>query len=117
MIERGAFELKTVVLGASSSTAEEKQKAEALYRDIVYTGFDWQRSGKVDQLSRQEDEEIRDRLDDKEKLFITKEEYKKMIKTLEEQMQLSAKAEEFHRAAMIKDRIRELKEEMEKAKE
>jgi len=117
MIERGAFELKTVVLGASSSTAEEKQKAEELYRDILYTGFDWQRSGRVDQLSRQEDEEIRERLEDKEKLFITKEEYKKMIKTLEEQMQLSAKAEEFHRAAMIKDRIRELKEEMEKAKE
>lgn len=115
MIERGAFELKSVILGSASSTKEEKQKAEELYRDILYTGFDWQRSGKVDQLSRQEDEEIRERLDDKEKLFITQEEYKKMIKILEEQMQLSVKTEEYHRAAMIKDRIRELKEEMEKS--
>lgn len=117
MIERGAFELRGVVLESPASSKEEKQKAEELYRDIIYTGFEWQRSGWVDQLSRQEDEEIRERLEEKEKLFITKEEYKEMIKTLEDQVKLAAKAEEYHRAAMIKDRIRELREEMEKAKE
>ena len=53
----------------------------------------------------------------KEKLFITKAEYKQMIVTLEGQMHLAAKTEEYHRAAMIKDRIRELKEELEKAAE
>ena len=37
-----------------------------------------------------------------------------MIGTLEEQMELSANSEEYHRAAMIKDRIREIREEMEK---
>lgn len=116
MIERGAHELKFVVLKSANAAAEEKSKAEELYKEIIYTALDWQRSGYVDEISRKEDEEIRERLEEKEKLFITKEEYKQMIKTLDEQMKLAAKAEEFHRAAMIKDRIRELREEMEKSK-
>ncbi len=117
MIERGAFELRGVVLESASATKEEKQKAEELYKEIIYTGFEWQRSGLVDQLSRQEDEEIRERLEEKEKLFITKAEYQEMIRVLEEQIKLAAGAEEYHRAAMIKDRIRELREEMNKTKE
>ena len=116
MIERGAFELKTLIFESSSATAEEKNKAEELYKKIIYTGFEWQRSGLVDQLSRQEDEEIRERLEEKEKLFITDEEYRRMIKILEKQMHLAAKSEEYHRASMIKDRIRELREEMQKIK-
>jgi alpha-amylase/alpha-mannosidase (GH57 family) len=116
MIERGAHELKTVIKESPKAAPEEKQLAEEWYRDIVYTGFEWQRTGLVDEISRKEDEEIRERLEEKEKLFITKEEYKQMIKTLEEQMRIAAQAEEYHRAAMIKDRIRELREEMEKAK-
>lgn len=117
MIERGAHELKTIMLKSSNAAAEEKERAEGLYKQIIYTALDWQRSGFVDELSRREDEEIRERLEEKEKLFITKEEYQQMIKTLEEQMGLAAKSEEYHRAAMIKDRIRELKEEIEKSKE
>lgn len=116
MIERGANELQAVVQKSPQAIMEEKNRAENLYRDIIYTGFEWQRSGLVDELSRKEDEEIRERLEEKEKLFITQDEYKQMIKTLKEQMQLAAKAEEYHRAAMIKDRIRELEEEMRKTK-
>lgn len=115
MIERGAFELKTVVEKSKSATATERTQAENLYKEILYIGFEWQRTGKVDAISRQEDEEVAERLEEKEKLFITKDEYKHMIKVLEEQMHLAAQSEEYHRAAMIKDRIRELKEEMEKA--
>ncbi len=115
MIERGAFELKTVVEKSKSATTEERTQAENLYKEILYIGFEWQRTGKVDAISRQEDEEVAERLEEKEKLFITKEEYQHMIKVLEEQMHLAAQSEEYHRAAMIKDRIRELHEEMEKA--
>lgn len=115
MIERGAHELKSLISKSKNASLEEKTKAADLYRQIIYTALDWQRTGLVDELSRKEDEEIRERLEEKEKLFITKEEYQRMIKTLEEQMHLSAKAEEYHRAAMIKDRIRELNEEMEKS--
>ena len=114
MIERGANDLKTVVNNSETATDAEKKKAEELYKMIIYTGFEWQRSGLVDEISRSEDEEIRERLEEKEKLFVTKEEYENMISNLKEQMKTAADSEEFHRAAMIKDRIRELKEEMEK---
>ena len=115
MIERGAFELKRLILKSPTATPAEKQTTEELYKNIVYAGFEWQRSGLVDELSRQENEEVSERLEEKEKLFITKEDYELMIKTLNEQMHLAAKSEEYHRAAMIKDRIRELNEEMKKA--
>lgn len=112
MIERGAYELREVILKSPAAAEREKKKAEELYRDILYTGFEWQRTGLVDEISRREDEEIRERLEEKEQFFITKEEYRQMIKTLQEQMHLAAQAEEYHRAAMIKDRIRELGEDM-----
>ena len=114
MIERGAFELKTVILNSPEATKKEKDRAEQLYRDILFQGFEWQRTGKVEAISRQEDEEIQERLEVKEKLFINREEYQEMIDSLEKEMHFSANAEEYHRAAMIKDRIRELREEIKK---
>lgn len=116
MIERGAFELRQIILNSAKSSNEEKLKAEELYKNIIYTGFGWQRIGKVDEIARQEDEDVLGRLHQKGKLFITKEEYGQMIKTLEDQVRLSAKDEDYHRAAMLKDRIQELSEEMTKAK-
>ena len=112
MIERGAKELKDAIFIAPGSSAQDKKLAQDLYAKIIFTGFEWQRSGLVDELARQDDEEIRERLEEKEKLFITKEEYEKMIGTLKEQMRAAAENEEYHRAGMIQDRIRELKEEM-----
>ena len=70
----------------------------------------------VDEISRKEDEEIRSRLEEKEKLFITAKEYAQMIETLTREMELAAQSKDYHRAAMISDRIRELREEMEKEK-
>jgi len=116
MIERGAHDLKQVVLDSSKPSQEEKQRAEELYKNIVYIGFKWQREGKVDEIARQEDEDVLGRLHQKGKLFITKEEYGQMIETLKEQVRSSAKDEDYHRAAMLKDRILELGQEMEKAK-
>ncbi|MEK7626965.1 MAG: hypothetical protein AAB397_00075 [Patescibacteria group bacterium] len=112
MIENGAYELKVVVNESSEATELEKKRAEELYNLIIYTGFEWQRSGLVDEISRKENEEIRERLEEKEKLFITEKEYEDMIGVLNEQMKLAANSEEYHRASMIQDRIRELKEEM-----
>lgn len=114
MIERGAFDLKQVVDISTKATSAEKKEAAELYQKILYTGFEWQRTGKVDEISRTENEEIRERLEEKEKLFITKEEFEDMIKILKEQMKLAAESQEYHRASMIKDRMRELDEEMKK---
>ncbi|RJQ30607.1 hypothetical protein C4572_04060 [Candidatus Parcubacteria bacterium] len=113
-IERGAYDLKEIINDSKNASKEEREKAEELYKQIIFTGFDWQRSGKVDELSRSENEEIQERLEEKEKFFITKEEYEEMVKNLNEQIEEAVKHREYHRAAMIKDRIRELKEEMEK---
>lgn len=115
MIERGAHELKQIVTGSSKATDEEKRIAEKYYQDILYTGFEWQRRGKVDEISRQEDEDVLGRLHQKGKLFITKEEYGKMVETLKQQVRSAAKDEDYHRAAMLKDRILELNEEIDRA--
>jgi len=117
MIERGAYELKKIVLDSPESSSEEKQRVEELYKQILYIGFEWQREGKVDEIARQEDEDVLGRLHQKGKLFITKEEYGQMIKTLNEQTVSSAHDGDYHRAAMLKDRVQELTEEMEKAKD
>src|SRR3989344_2743057 len=115
MIERGAHELKQIVVESPKSTDEEKIKAGEYYKSILYKGFDWQREGKVDEVARQEDEDVLGRLHGKDKLFITKEEYSQMIETLKQQIKSSAADEDYHRAAMLKDRIQELTEEMVKA--
>ncbi len=114
MIERGAFDLKNVVDTSEKATEAEKAEAADLYKRILFTGFEWQRTGKVDEISRTENEEIRERLEEKEKLFITREEFQDMINNLAEQMKSAADSQEYHRASMIKDRMRELEEEMER---
>src|SRR3990167_616381 len=112
MIERGAYELRQIILSSPKSTDEEKTRAGEYYKNILYKGFDWQRDGKVDEIARQEDEDVLGRLHGKGKLFITKAEYGQMVETLKEQVQSASKDGDYHRAAMLKDRIQELTEEM-----
>ena len=107
MIEGGARELYDAVLLFPGATKKEKEKAKKLYDEIVFTAFDWQRSGKVDKLSISEDEDIRQRTD----IGLPKlprEEIEKMVKRLEEEMDLVALRREYERAAQIRDRIKEL---------
>lgn len=115
MIERGAFELKQIITQSSVASEEDKKRAEELYKDILFIGFEWQRTGLVDEIARHENEEIQEKMEVKERFFITKGEYRQMINNLKKQVRLSAKAEDYYRAGMIKDRIRELTEEMEKS--
>lgn len=113
-IERGAHDLKEIIKNSKTAKKEEKETAEELYKNIVFTAFSWQRTGLVDELSRGENEEIRQRLEEKEKFFMSREEYEEMIKAMEERMRESARRDDYHQAAMIQDRIAELKVEMEK---
>lgn len=115
MIERGAYELKKIVLDSLKTSPEEKEKAQELYKNILFSGFEWQREGRVDEIARQEDEDVLGRLHQKGKLFITKDDYGHMVKTLGEQVASAANDEDYHRAAMLQDRIKELTEEMDKA--
>ncbi|MBU1102464.1 UvrB/UvrC motif-containing protein [Patescibacteria group bacterium] len=108
MIERGAKELSDAVLKTPGVSEEEKKKAENLYRSIIFSAFDWQRSGIVDDLARREDEDIRQRTD-KSLPSLPRTEIEKMVKKLEEEMTMVVKKQEFERAAQIRDRIAELR--------
>lgn len=108
MIERGAKELYDAIQttpGVSKTVVEE---AKHLYHSIVFTAFDWQRSGIVDELAHKEDEDIRQRTDvGMPKL--PRPEVEKMIKRLEEEMNFTAARQEYERAAQVRNRIAELR--------
>ena len=64
-IERGAYDLKKIVKNSATTGKKEKETAEELYRKIVFTALSWQRNGLVDKLSRNENEETREHLEEK----------------------------------------------------
>jgi len=107
MIERGAFELKEAVLATPDAAEESKRKAQELYYSIITTGFAWQRSGKVEELAQSEDEELRMHTD-ASLPGLPKEEIKKMVSHLEEELKEVTGNREFERAALLRDRIKEL---------
>ena len=109
MIEAGAKELSDVVLNAPGSSEEEKERAKQLYQEIIYTGFDWQRSGLVEKLSQQEDEEIRQRTDEAIP-ELPAEEIDKIIANLRKDIDDVVKREEYERAAQLRNRIKELEQ-------
>lgn len=108
MIEKGAFELLTAIRNFKSSTETDRQKAWNLYIEIITMGFDWQRTGKVADLSKKEDEEMKERMDE-DRPYISHEEYQKMITTLNKQMLAAADQKEYIRADQFRKRIEELK--------
>lgn len=108
MIERGAKELLDSVKLVPNVSDSDKKKAQELYQNIIFNAFDWQRSGKVDELSKKEDEDIRQRTD-AHIPKLPKEEIEKMIVKLEEEMKSVVLSQEFERAAQIRNRIAELK--------
>jgi len=108
MIERGAKELLDAVLATPGVSDDNKNQATELYHLIVFTAFAWQREGVVDNLSRQEDEDIRQRTDEGLPT-LPRAEIEKMIKKLDEEMAAVVKKQEFERAAQLRDRIAELR--------
>ncbi len=107
MIERGAYELKEAVLAIPDAAEVVKRQAQGLYYQIITTGFAWQRMGKVEELARREDETMR-MLADKGVPDLPKGEIKKMIGTIEKELEQVVKNREYERAAQLRDRIKEL---------
>lgn len=108
MMERGAKELRDTIGLAPGVTNAEKQKAQEIYQNIIFTGFDWQREGLVEQLARQEDEEVR-QLTDAGMPKLPKAEIEKIVANLTKEMESMAASQEFERAAQLRDRIKELR--------
>jgi len=109
MIETGAKELKDVILMIPRLPATIYQQAQKLYQQIVFTAFEWQRSGKVENLARLADEDVTQRITT-EMPYIPLREYTKIVSNLNRQMLEAAKNKEYERAAQIRDRITELEE-------
>ncbi len=107
MIERGAKELRDVVLGVPGVPEKERERSQSLYIKIITLGFDWQREGRVEELARDEDEAVRMRTDEGLP-NLPPEEVEKMIAVIRKEMGEVAKNQEFERAAQLRDRIKEL---------
>lgn len=114
MIERGAKELLDAVLLVPDASEEVKTRARDLYFKIITTGFEWQREGKVDELAAKNDEEIMMMIAEDLGKY-SKEDLENMIAQQEKEMLELAKNEEFERATHPRNRIRELREYMNKA--
>jgi predicted glycosyl hydrolase (DUF1957 family) len=52
MVEQGAHQLLSAVEACRSASAEVKQEAKEIYYAIITKGFDWQRTGHVDERGR-----------------------------------------------------------------
>ena len=111
MIESGAKELMDTILAIPSASKNVKNQAQKLYQEILYISFAWQRSGKVDQMAKESDEDVTQRIVNKQ-TQLPKKEIKRMMKNLEKQMLTAAYDLEYERAAQIRNRIRELKEQL-----
>jgi hypothetical protein len=109
MIERGACELLDVVSMTPDASKADKERARELYWRIITLGFEWQRSGKVEEMARREDEEVRERTDEGLPRLPV-EEINKMMANIRREMLEVAKKQEYERAAQLRDRIKELEE-------
>jgi len=107
MIERGAKELLEVVKAVPDIPKESKKRAQSLYYEIITTGFDWQREGKVEAMAKAEDEAVRMRTDVGIPELPPKE-IEKMIAVIRKEMLEVAENQEYERAAQLRDRIKEL---------
>ena len=115
MLEKGAKELMKTILFVPDADKKTKEKAQELYKNIVFLALDWQRYGIVEDLVKEHyDEEVALRLDTTAP-YIPPEEFDKIIDHLKKQELEAAKIEEYERAAQFRDRIRELKAKREEA--
>lgn len=112
MIERGAKELLDTVEALDGANQAAKRRSRRLYIGIIAAGFEWQRTGLVEAIARQEDEAVAQLMEEKEKPYLTDSDYKAMIAVLKKEMLSLAKTEEYERAALIKKRITELEAEL-----
>ncbi|MCX6783652.1 MAG: UvrB/UvrC motif-containing protein [candidate division WWE3 bacterium] len=110
MIERGAMELLATVKAAKEEGLcgqDKVDEAQDLYYRILTTGFAWQRSGKVDEMSKAEDEAVR-MSTDQGLPSIPGSELDKMIATIKVELNSVVAHEEYERAIQLRDRIKEL---------
>lgn len=109
ILEKGAKELSETVLAVPGIDRKTEEKAQDLYKKIVFLALDWQREGIVEDLVKEHyDEEVSMRLDTTAP-YIPPEEFDKIIEHLKKQMLEAVQVEEYERAIQFRERIKELK--------
>ncbi|MFA6198205.1 MAG: UvrB/UvrC motif-containing protein [Patescibacteria group bacterium] len=109
MMEAGAKELRDTIKLVPGLSKSTYAKAESLYQTIVFTAFEWQRTGMVENLAKQADEDVTQRIT-AEMPYIPLKEFETIVGNLTRQMLQAAKSREYERAAQIRDRVTELNE-------
>ncbi len=109
MIEAGAKELRDVILMVPNLPKSTYQKAQQLYQSIIFSAFEWQRTGKVESLAKLADEDVTQRIT-VEMPYIPVKEFNSIVNNLNRQMLEAARNKEYERAAQIRDRVTELQE-------
>lgn len=109
MIERGANELMTSILLLPEVDAKIKNKAEDIYKDIVFSAFRWEREYIVGQTVANYDEETTEMIQTKS-LDADPKEYDKVINHLRKQMLEASDKENYIKALEYRKRIESLRQ-------
>jgi hypothetical protein len=108
LIEKGSYLLSEAIRLNPDSDKQDKNKARALYQDIVLTALKWQKERIVDKTSKQffEDEKPEETSISTPKL--KKKEYEAAIKNLTQNMINASNSQEYEIAQSFKERITDL---------
>lgn len=110
MIESGAYQCLETIELADDSYATEKNRAQFLYRKIISTAFDWQRSGKIREMNKERN--VAQRIPFKTRTLeaggVEPAIYKAFIDLLKQQEAISASAGEYEKAILWRDAVHKI---------
>lgn len=100
MIEKGMNALYKVVSAVPDATDEQIDRAEELYKNILFTAHEWQRGGIVDQMA---EEDLAERKIPLSKRFAAEGTYEAMLKALKDEEMAAAGRREYESAIKWRD--------------
>ncbi len=110
MIESGAYQCLETIELADDSYAAEKSRAQFLYRKIISTAFDWQRSGKIREMNKERN--VAQRIPFKTRTLeaggVEPAIYRAFIDLLKQQEAKSASAGEYEKAILWRDAVHKI---------
>jgi len=105
MIEKGAWMALEALRSFPTLSEEELEKGEQYYKEILSTAFQWQRSGKIDQLAKKYKETVRIPFKERTLEKGDPETYYAFLNVLKDKMKEAAEKENFEKAIMLRNGI------------
>ncbi|MBD3208488.1 MAG: polysaccharide deacetylase family protein [Candidatus Nealsonbacteria bacterium] len=103
MIEKGAWMALEALRSFPTLSEEEVEKGEQYYKEILSTAFQWQRSGKIDQLAKKYRETVRIPFKERTLEKGDPETYYAFLSVLKDKMKEAAEKENFEKAIMLRN--------------